>query len=336
MQMKILLTGGTGYIGSHTCVELVNAGYEVVLVDNHSNSHPSVHSRLESLCGTGLPYYCVEVGDPVAMDRVFREQKIDAVIHFAGWKAVGESVRAPVRYYRNNLDSAITVLEQMERHGVKRLVFSSSATVYGAPKTVPIGETAPINCTNPYGRSKWMIEQILADAVLANPELSVVSLRYFNPIGAHSSGLLGDDPTGIPNNLVPYLVRVASGELEQLSVFGGDYPTRDGTGVRDYLHVVDLARGHVEAIRYTERNPGMEVINLGTGIGYSVLSILETFERVTGIQIPYQITSRRPGDVAVCYANSGKAKELLGWKAEKSLEEMCRDAWAHHKANLSR
>ena len=333
--MKILLTGGAGYIGSHTCVELIRAGFEVVIVDDHSNSQPSVIQRMEKVCGTEIPHYCHNVTDSKAMERVFLEENIDAVVHFAGHKAVGESVKYPLRYYRNNLDTALTVLETMENFGVSRFVFSSSATVYGSPRTVPLAETAPTSCVNPYGRTKWMVEQILMDASHANPLLSVVNLRYFNPIGAHESGLLGDDPRGIPNNLMPFVSRVATGEIDRLAVFGGDYPTRDGTGIRDYIHVVDLAKGHVAAIRFTETFQGIETVNLGTGTGYSVLDLVKTFERVNGLEIPYQITERRLGDVAVCYADPTKAKDLLKWRAEKTLEDMCRDSWNHQLHTLA-
>lgn len=327
MRMKVLLTGGAGYIGSHTCVELIKAGYETVIVDNCSNSDPSVLARLEEICGTPIPFYPIDAADSEAMDHVFSEHSIDAIIHFAGYKAVGESVVNPLKYYRNNLNSALTILELMDKYRVKNIVFSSSATVYGAPRTVPIGEKAPENCTNPYGRTKRMIEQIIEDVSSANAEFTAVILRYFNPIGAHESGKLGDDPNGIPNNLMPYITRVAAGTLDRLSIFGGDYPTRDGTGVRDYIHVVDLAEGHVAAIRYAELNKGTETINLGTGVGYSVLDMIHTFERANQVEVPYQIVKRRPGDVAVCYADSAKARELLGWKAVRNLEDMCKDAW---------
>ena len=332
--MKILLTGGAGFIGSHTYVELVKAGHEAVIVDNFYNASERVLERLETI--TGAPVCCcnADVADGAALDKVFSEHDFDAVIHFAGYKAVGESVAKPIEYYRNNIDTTLTLCETMRRHGVKRLVFSSSATVYGTSDEMPLVESMRTGgCTNPYGWTKYMIEQILRDAAHANPDWSVALLRYFNPIGAHESGLIGEDPVGIPNNLMPYITQVASGKLKQLRVFGNDYPTPDGTGVRDYIHVVDLARGHVAACAYLLQSTGCEVFNLGTGVGYSVLDLVETFQRVNQIKIPYAIVERRPGDVARCFANPEKAKELLGWQAEKTLDDMCRDSWRWQSRN---
>ncbi len=325
---NILLTGGTGFIGSHTAVELLGAGENVILLDDLSNSERSVADRIEKITDRPVAFYQADASDQAALERVFTENTIDAVIHFAGFKAVGESVRKPVEYYRNNLDTALTLLEVMREHGVKRFIFSSSATVYGMSENVPFTEDMPTGgCTNPYGWTKCMIEQILRDAAAADPELSVVLLRYFNPIGAHESGLIGEKPNGIPNNLMPYITQVAAGILPQLSVFGDDYPTPDGTGVRDYVHVVDLAKGHVAALRYAMRHTGAEAVNLGTGRGYSVLDIVRAFEEANGVKIPYRIAPRRAGDLAVCYAETEKAKRLLGWQAEKDLVDMCRDSW---------
>lgn len=324
----VLLTGGTGFIGSHTAVELLNAGEDVLIVDDLSNSEAAVVDRIEEITGKRPAFYLANAADRAAMDHIFTEHSIDAVIHFAGFKAVGESVRKPIGYYRNNLSTLLTLLETMQSHGVKRLIFSSSATVYGMSENVPFTEEAPTgNCTNPYGWTKFMIEQILRDAAAADPELSIVSLRYFNPIGAHESGLIGEKPNGIPNNLMPYIMQVAAGILPQLSVFGNDYPTLDGTGVRDYIHVVDLAKGHVAALRYALGHTGAEAVNLGTGNGYSVLDIVHAFERVNGVKVPYIIAPRRDGDLATCYADTEKAERVLGWRAEKNLEDMCRDAW---------
>lgn len=325
--MKVLLTGGAGYIGSHTCVELLNAGYEVVIADNFSNSKPLVVDRIREITGKDVAVYAIDVADREALEQVFCENEIGSVIHFAGYKAVGESCRIPVAYYRNNIDTMLTVLETMKAHNVHEIVFSSSATVYGTPESVPLTETMKTGCTNPYGWTKWMIEQILRDAAVADPDLSVVLLRYFNPIGAHESGKIGEDPSGIPNNLLPYITQVAIGKLQKLNVFGDDYPTKDGSGVRDYIHVVDLAKGHVKAIEYADKHNGCEVFNLGTGIGYSVLDIVRAFEDVNGLKIPYTVVARRPGDIAECYADPKKAREGLGWVAEKDLHAMCRDAW---------
>lgn len=334
MIMKVLLAGGAGYIGSHTAIELRSAGHDVVIVDNFSNSKPKVLHRLEKITGAPFAFHCADVCDKAAMDKIFAEEKPEAIIHFAGYKAVGESVEKPLEYYRNNLDSTLTLLELMKKYGVHNIVFSSSATVYGAPDSVPINESAVVGrCTNPYGWTKYMIEIILKDACKADPSLSAVLLRYFNPIGAHESGLIGEDPQGIPNNLMPYITQVASGRMEKLHIFGNDYDTPDGTGVRDYIHVVDLARGHVCAIKYAAENKGADVINLGTGKGYSVLEMVKTFSEVSGVNVPYEINARRPGDIAECYADPTKAKEKLGWVAEKNLRDMCRDSWRWQKNN---
>ena len=332
--MNILLTGGAGFIGSHTAVELMKAGHQVVVVDNYVNSCEEALNRVEELTGQKVKRYEADVTDRDALERVFSENAIDAVIHFAGLKAVGESVHQPLRYYRNNLDSTLTLCEVMSQHHVKNIVFSSSATVYGVPDEVPLREDMFCKgCTNPYGWTKYMIEKILSGVCTADPEWSVVLLRYFNPIGAHESGRIGEDPAGIPNNLMPYITQVASGKLKQLSVFGNDYDTPDGTGVRDYIHVVDLARGHVLACDYASKRKGCDIINLGTGVGYSVLDLVNTFERVNGIKVPYVIAPRRDGDVATVYAEPTKAREALGWTAQKNLEDMCRDAWRWQKNN---
>ena len=326
--MAILLTGGAGYIGSHTAVACMEAGYEVVLADDFSNSGREVPQRLAQITGRPVTVCDVDAADRDAMRRVFTDHGIEAIIHFAGYKAVGESVRQPVRYYRNNLDTTLTLLEVMAEFGCRQLVFSSSATVYGGDGPMPLTEDSPVGrCTNPYGWTKFFIEQILRDAAAADRELSVVLLRYFNPIGAHESGLIGERPNGVPNNLMPYITQVAAGVREKLSVFGGDYPTPDGTGVRDYLHVMDLARGHVAALAYAAEHTGTEVFNLGSGRGTSVLELVHAFERANGVAIPYEIVPRRAGDVAVCYADAQKAARVLHWRAEKSLEDMCRDAW---------
>ena len=331
--MKILLTGGAGYIGSHTAVELAKAGHEIIIGDNYSNSNPEVISKLEQIIGKKIEAYEIDFADRKATFELFEKHDFDAVIHFAGLKAVGESCIMPIEYYRNNIDSTLNIAEAMKKYGVNNLVFSSSATVYGIPKKLPLKEGMPTSCTNPYGWTKLMNEQILTDISRANPSFSVVLLRYFNPIGAHESGLIGEDPNGIPNNLMPYITRVAKGVLPELNVFGDDYPTKDGTGVRDYIHVVDLARGHVDAIEYAEKHRGVEIFNLGTGIGYSVLDIVNAFVKVNGVDVPYKITERREGDIAMCYADPGKAKEVLGWTAEKNLEDMCRDSWNFAKNN---
>ena len=326
--MKILLTGGAGYIGSHTAVELINGGYDVVIADDLSNSKPEVIKRISRITGRAPAFYRIDVCDADSVEKLFDAEKPDAVIHFAGYKAVGESVRLPVRYYRNNIDSALTILEVMRRHGCGIMIFSSSATVYGDPDTVPITEDCRTGgCSNPYGWTKYMIERILTDAANADPELSVVLLRYFNPIGAHESGLLCEDPNGIPNNLMPYIMKVAVGKLPVLSVYGNDYPTPDGTGVRDYIHVCDLADGHVKAIEYGARHRGVEVFNLGTGVGSSVLDVINAFEKQSGVKVPYRITARREGDIAVNYASPSKANSVLGWYAKRDLNDMCRDSW---------
>ena len=331
--MNILLAGGAGYIGSHTCIELISAGHTVVIADNLCNSKKEAVKRVEKIVGQEIPFYEINVCDHDSLRKVFSENKIDAVIHFAGLKAVGESCEKPLMYYRNNLDSTLTLLEVMKEFGCHNFVFSSSATVYGIPETVPLVETMPTSCTNPYGWTKLLSEQILQDVTKTDPELSVVLLRYFNPIGAHESGTIGENPNGIPNNLMPYITQVAVGKLKELGVFGNDYPTPDGTGVRDYIHVVDLAKGHVKAIDYADAHKGTEIFNLGTGVGYSVLDIVKTFSKVNNVEIPYQIKPRRAGDIAECYADPTKAKEVLGWTAEKTLEDMCRDSWNWQKKN---
>ncbi len=330
----VLLTGGAGYIGSHTAIELFESGYDVVIADNFSNSKPEVLNRIEKISGKKPVFYKVDVADKEQLEPVFENHKIDAVIHFAGFKAVGESVQMPIEYYRNNIDSTLTLVETMKKYGTKKLVFSSSATVYGIPETVPLVETMKkTGCTNPYGWTKYMIEQILMDMCVAEKDVSCVLLRYFNPVGAHESGLIGEDPQGIPNNLMPYISQVAVGKLKQLSVYGNDYPTPDGTGVRDYIHVVDLAQGHVAALSYADKMTGADIINLGTGTGYSVLDMVNAFEKVNGIKIPYVIAPRRSGDVASCYAQPEKAAKVLGWSAKKNLEDMCRDAWRWQSNN---
>jgi len=331
--VSILVTGGAGYIGSHTCVELLNAGYDIVVVDNFSNSKPEALKRVKEITGKDFRSYAVDLLDREELDRIFSESDIEAVIHFAGLKAVGESVAIPLKYYYNNITGTIMLCEVMQKHGVKKIVFSSSATVYGNPKTVPIKEDFPLGPTNPYGRTKFMIEDILKDVYAADNEWDIVLLRYFNPIGAHESGRIGEDPNGIPNNLMPYITQVAVGKRERLNVFGNDYNTHDGTGVRDYIHVVDLAKGHLKALEKAMRGSGVDVYNLGTGVGYSVLDVVKTFEKATGQKIPYVITARRPGDIDKCYADPTKAYEELGWKAEKNLEDMCRDSWNWQKNN---
>ena len=333
MDKKILLTGGAGYIGSHTAVELLNDGWEVVIADNFSNSCPEVLNRIKELTSKEPKFYEIDVCNETALESLFEAEKIDAVVHFAGYKAVGESVAKPEMYYDNNINSTLVLLRVMKKYGCNNLVFSSSATVYGIPETVPLVETMPTGCTNPYGWTKLMNEQILSDVAKANPEMSVVLLRYFNPIGAHKSGRIGENPNGIPNNLMPYITQVAVGKLEHLNVLGNDYPTHDGTGVRDFLHVVDLALGHLAALRYSFKEKGVEVFNLGTGTGYSVLDIVNAFEKVNGIKVPYVIAPRRPGDVAECYADASKALNKLGWKALHNLEDMCRDSWNWQKNN---
>lgn len=331
--MAVLLTGGAGYIGSHTAVELMGCGYEVVIADDLSNSCEEVVSRIEELGGGKVKFYKIDVCKKTDLERIFVENQIDSVIHFAGKKAVGESVAMPIEYYKNNLYATINLLEVMKDHGTNKIVFSSSATVYGSPKSVPVDEGADTWCTNPYGWTKYMSEQIMRDACVADKELSCMLLRYFNPIGAHSSGRIGEDPRGIPNNLMPYISQVAIGRREKLSVYGDDYNTPDGTGVRDYIHVVDLAKGHIAALKYADEHKGCTVVNLGTGKGYSVLDIVRAFERANGIKIPFVITERRPGDVETLYANPALAEKLLGWKAELDIEDMCRDTWNWQKNN---
>ncbi len=332
--MNILVTGGAGYIGSHTCVELLELGYGVVVVDNLCNSNPRSLERLEELTGKSVKFYQGDVRDEALLRRIFAENEISAVIHFAGLKAVGESVAQPWRYYDNNLNSTLVLTKVMGEAGVKRIIFSSSATVYSGDNEMPLREDSRTgNCTNPYGWTKYMTEQILSGMAKADPEWSVVLLRYFNPVGAHESGRIGEDPRGIPNNLMPFITQVAVGRREKLSVFGNDYPTPDGTGVRDYIHVVDLAKGHVAAVKYVVENLGCEVFNLGTGIGYSVLDMVKAFEEANHVSVPYQIVDRRPGDLATCYADPAKSAEILGWKAEKNLVDMCRDSWRWQSAN---
>lgn len=331
--MVILLTGGAGYIGSHTAVELMRQGYDVVIADDLSNSCAEVIARIEELGGRGVRFYEIDVCSEEALTRVFAENTIGAVIHFAGKKAVGESVKLPVMYYKNNLNATLSLLSVMAEFGVNNLVFSSSATVYGVPESVPIAEDAPTWCTNPYGWTKLMSEQILRDACTASPRLSVMLLRYFNPIGAHGSGRIGEDPLGIPNNLMPYISQVAIGRRERLSVYGNDYKTHDGTGVRDYIHVCDLARGHIAAVEYTLSHSGCETVNLGTGTGYSVLDVVHAFERASGVTIPYVIAPRRAGDIDASYANPAKANALLGWKAQNTIDDMCRDSWRWQSMN---
>ncbi len=332
--MSILVTGGAGYIGSHTCVELLNAGYDVVVLDNLYNSSAEALRRVEKITGKKLTFYKADLLDREALEHIFEKEAIDAVIHFAGLKAVGESVAKPLEYYDNNITGTLNLCRVMQAHDVKNIVFSSSATVYGQPAFVPITEACPKGtCTNPYGWTKWMIEQILTDLHTADAAWNVILLRYFNPIGAHESGLIGENPKGIPNNLVPYITQVAVGKLEKLGVFGDDYDTPDGTGVRDYIHVADLAAGHVKAIEKLESHPGVVTYNLGTGKGYSVLDIVKAFEKACGKKIPYEIRQRRPGDIASCYADPSLAKKELGWSAKRTLEDMCADSWRWQKNN---
>lgn len=325
--MKVLVTGGLGFIGSHTVCELLDADYEVVVVDDLSNSSLDVIDKIRTITGKDFVFYELDVCKEAELNKIFEKEKVDSVIHFAGYKAVGESVEKPIMYYENNLFSTISLYKAMKNNGVRNLVFSSSATVYGSPKSLPIREDFPLSTTNPYGTTKLMIERILADVCVADPDFSVVILRYFNPIGAHSSGLLGENPKGIPNNLMPYIVRVADKQLKELSVFGNDYDTHDGTGVRDYIHVVDLAQGHLKALEKASKSSGANYYNLGTGTGYSVLDLVETFKKVNNVDVPYKIVDRRPGDIAACYADPTKAYEELGWKASLGIEEMCKDSY---------
>ncbi|MGB4985012.1 MAG: UDP-glucose 4-epimerase GalE [Erysipelotrichaceae bacterium] len=334
--MAILVTGGAGYIGSHTCVELLNEGFDIVIADNYYNSKPVVLDRIKSITNKDFPFYEVDVCDLEKVEKIFQENNIEAVIHFAGYKAVGESVAKPIMYYRNNIDSALTVLEVMKKHNCNNFVFSSSATVYGNPKSCPIKEDFPLSTTNPYGTTKLFIERILTDAAFANKDLSIALLRYFNPIGAHKSGLLGENPNDIPNNLMPYIAKVATKELEKLHVFGNDYDTKDGTGVRDYIHVVDLARGHVAAIKKILKSKGVKAYNLGTGVGYSVLEIVENFSKINNIEIPYVIDPRRPGDIAMCYADGTLAKEELGFTTLYNITDMCQDTYNFIMAETKR
>ncbi|MBP3390664.1 MAG: UDP-glucose 4-epimerase GalE [Clostridia bacterium] len=331
--MAILTTGGAGYIGSHTCIELVNAGYDVVVVDNLDNSSEKSLDRVEKIVGKKIKFYKEDVRDKEALRKIFRENDIEAVIHFAGLKAVGESVAKPIEYYDNNLISTLVLLEVMREFNCKRLVFSSSATVYGVAKEMPLTEDMPLGAINPYGRTKLFIEEMLRDVYVSDKEWSIALLRYFNPIGAHISGTIGEDPKGIPNNLMPYIAQVAVGRLEKLHVFGNDYNTVDGTGVRDYIHVVDLAGGHVKAVEWTGKSTGCEAINLGTGNGVSVLQLRDAFQKASGVEVPYVIDPRRPGDPDEVYANAAKAKELLGWEAKKNVDDMCQDSWRWQSNN---
>ena len=333
-KMTILVTGGAGYIGSHTCVELLNEGHEVVILDNLYNSSRKAVDRIEEITGKKVTFYEADIRDRAGIKAVFDQEQIDAVIHFAGLKAVGESVAKPIEYYENNIGGTLTLCDEMRNHGVKNIIFSSSATVYGDPAEIPITESCPKGvCTNPYGWTKSMLEQILTDIHTSDNEWNVVLLRYFNPIGAHKSGMIGEDPKGIPNNLLPYVAQVAIGKLPQIGVFGNDYDTPDGTGVRDYIHVVDLARGHVKALAKLTPGSGVNVYNLGTGNGYSVLDVIHAFEKACGHELKYEIKPRRPGDIATCYAKCDKAKRELGWEAEYGIEEMCADSWRWQSQN---
>ncbi|MBC5625028.1 UDP-glucose 4-epimerase GalE [Clostridium sp. NSJ-49] len=331
--MAVLVSGGMGYIGSHTTVELLNAGFDVVIADDLSNSKELVKDRIEKITGKTTKFYNVDLTNEEEAEKVFLENDIDSVIHFAAFKAVGESVEKPLEYYYNNITSALVMLRLMRKYNCRNFVFSSSATVYGDAKIVPITEDSPLSATNPYGRTKLMIEDMLRDIAKADPKLNVAILRYFNPVGAHKSGTIGEDPNGIPNNLMPYITKVAVGELKQLRVFGNDYPTHDGTGVRDYIHVVDLAQGHVKALEKLKTNPGLVTYNLGTGNGYSVLDVVKAFAEASGREIPYEIVDRRPGDIATCYADPKLANEELGWTAERGIKEMCEDSWRWQSNN---
>ena len=332
--MSILVTGGAGFIGSHTCVELLEIGEDLVIVDNFSNSSPKTLERIKEITGKDFKFYEVDLLDRENLEKVFEENDIEYVIHFAGLKAVGESVQKPIEYYYNNITGTLILLDVMKKHNCKKIVFSSSATVYGSPKTVPIREDFDLSTTNPYGSTKLMIEQILGDVYKADNEFSIVILRYFNPIGAHKSGLIGEQPNGIPNNLMPYITQVACGIRECLSVFGNDYNTHDGTGVRDYIHVVDLSLGHLKALEKARKEKGVHIYNLGTGKGYSVLDIVNAFEKANNVKVNYKIVDRRPGDIAICYADPTKAREELGWEATKDIEQMCKDAWNFTSKNI--
>ncbi|MBR5453779.1 MAG: UDP-glucose 4-epimerase GalE [Clostridia bacterium] len=331
--MAVLVTGGAGFIGSHTSVELLASGYDIVILDNFSNSKPCVLDRIRTISGRDFAFEEVDLLDREGVEGVFKKYDIDSVIHFAGLKAVGESVSMPLRYYHNNITGTLILCEMMQKYGAKRMIFSSSATVYGTPKSVPIREDFPLSTTNPYGETKLMIERILSDLVVSDAEFSISCLRYFNPIGAHKSGLIGEDPKGIPNNLMPYICKVASGQLHHLGVFGDDYDTPDGTGVRDYIHVVDLARAHIAALREAEKRHGIDYFNIGTGRGYSVLEMVKAYEKASGLPVPYEITARRPGDIGECYADPTKSEKILGWKAEYDLATMCADAYNWQKNN---
>ena len=331
--MAVLVAGGAGYIGSHTAIELLESGYEVVIVDNLSNSNSIVVDRIKELSKKPVKFYNIDIRNKDEMHVVFKENNIESIIHFAALKAVGESVEKPIEYYSNNLISTLNLFELMREYGVKKFVFSSSATVYGDPHTCPILEDFPLSVTNPYGRTKLMIEQMLVDISKADKSLDIALLRYFNPVGAHKSGRIGEEPNGVPSNLMPYITKIAVGKLKELSVYGNDYPTHDGTGVRDYIHVLDLAAGHVKALQKLEENPGLVVYNLGTGKGYSVLDLVKAFSKASGKEIPYKIVGRRAGDVAMCYADSSKAEKELGWKAKYELEEMCEDSWKWQSMN---
>lgn len=332
--MSIMVTGGTGYIGSHTSVELIKRGYDIVIVDNFYNSSPKVLDRIEELTGVKPKFYKADVRDKAALDSIFEKEQIDAVIHFAALKAVGESVAKPLEYFENNISGTILLCEAMRDHGVKKIIYSSSATVYGDPASVPIREDFPLSVTNPYGRTKLVTEQLLTDWSASDPEVRVILLRYFNPVGAHESGRIGEAPSGIPNNLTPYITQVAVGKRPFLNVFGDDYPTPDGTGVRDYIHVVDLAIGHICALeRFDKMEAPVEIFNLGTGRGYSVLEVVKAFCKAVGKDIPYKICPRRPGDIAECYADPTKAEKVLGWKAERGIDEMCEDSWRWQREN---
>jgi UDP-glucose 4-epimerase len=335
IDLAILVTGGAGYIGSHTCVELLEAGYEILVLDNFTNSDPESLNRIQEITGKSFKTYEADLLDRAAIEGIFSENEIEAVIHFAGLKAVGESVAKPLRYYQNNITGTLILAETMQKFGVKKLVFSSSATVYGMAETVPLTEETPLGATNPYGWSKLMIEQILRDLHVSDPEWGIALLRYFNPIGAHKSGRIGEDPNGIPSNLVPYITQVAVGKREKVGVFGDDYPTPDGTGIRDYIHVVDLAKGHLKALEKVMPGNHVDAYNLGTGNGSSVLDIIKAFEKASGKTIPYEVTDRRPGDIAVSYADPTKAKQELNWQAEKGLDEMCEDSWRWQSSNMN-